>query len=115
MSVKSLGICIGAATVSFVRAEKNNGKIKILSVKSLRHDGNPKKIISSYFKKNDCGNLLVMATGKKFRETLNTKSMHEPAALEEAIKFLGWPANMKLSRASGQRIFLFTALTRTAV
>src|SRR5271157_6028659 len=89
MALKSLGICIGAATVSFVCAEKNNEKIKILSAKSIRHDGNPGKIISSYFKKNGCSNLLVMATGKKFRETLNAKSMTEPAALEEAIKFLG--------------------------
>ena len=88
MNNKSLGICIGASTISFVMTKKSELKIEILSVKSMAHGGNPKKVLIDYFHNIDFTDLSVVVTGRKFKELINCFSVSEPEAIERAIKFL---------------------------
>lgn len=89
MSNKSLGICIGASTVSFVFAEEASNTINICSIQSISHEGNPKKAITDFFDSTDTSKLSVVITGRKFRESLNVHTISEPEAIEQSITFLG--------------------------
>lgn len=85
----SLGICVGGSTVSFVVTCSNEEGIQIVRSDSFTHDGNPKKIIESkifeYYQKN----FSVVVTGRKFKKLINARSISEPEAVEETLKFIG--------------------------
>ncbi|MCX8011116.1 MAG: hypothetical protein N3A61_08190, partial [Ignavibacteria bacterium] len=85
---KSLGICIGASTVSFVECQKKVSSIEIVSYKSINHEGNPKEVLNNFFKSYDVKDCSVIATGRKFKQLLNTVSIPEPQAIEESLEFL---------------------------
>ena len=44
----SLGICIGASTISFVKASDDDCFVKILEKISIPHEGNPKSVLLNY-------------------------------------------------------------------
>lgn len=88
MSNKSLGICIGASTVSFVFAEQTGSDISVKSHKSIVHEGNPKKVLTDFFSSIDISNLSVVITGRKFKQLINGFSISEPEAIEETINYL---------------------------
>ena len=44
--MKSLGICLGASTVTVVEVLKDNEKIEVKDVFLKAHEGNPKKVLS---------------------------------------------------------------------
>jgi predicted CoA-substrate-specific enzyme activase len=88
MTKLSLGICIGASTISFVKVKEENGYINVFEKESIPHEGNPKLILSNYFNKNELSEYSVFATGRKFKNLINTESVSEPEAIEEAIKYL---------------------------
>ena len=88
MTKRSLGICIGASTISFVKAEEIDNKVHIISKDSYVHEGNPKRILSKYFKENDLSNFSIIITGRKFKHFVNADTIAEPEAIERSIKFL---------------------------
>lgn len=102
----SLGICIGASTVSFVRTKEENGIISVFQNESITHDGNPKKIISKYFEQFDSSEYSVVVTGHKFKELINSHSVSEPEAVETAIKFLGLNGSEKAIASLGSESFI---------
>jgi len=110
MRKRSIGVCVGAATVSFVSAEDNDNKINIISAKSIRHNGNPGKIIKSYLCKTNIKGTYITATGKKFRDTINAASVPETIAVEEAIKFLGLAGKYDVVASLGAENFFVYCL-----
>jgi predicted CoA-substrate-specific enzyme activase len=106
MSKYSLGICVGASTVSFVKSKEDEGIISILEQKSITHEGNPKKIIYQYFCDNDVSKTSVVVTGRKFKELINTHSISEPEAVEAAIRFLGLNGEEKAIASLGSESFM---------
>lgn len=106
MSKLSLGICIGASTVSFVKAKEENGFISILEHQSFSHEGNPKIILTKYFEENETSGFSIVATGHKFKELINTHSISEPEAVETAIKFLGLNGSDKAIASLGSESFI---------
>lgn len=88
MADRSLGICIGASTISFVETEQTQGVIKTTSVKSIIHEGNPKKLLTEYLNGID-NNVSVTVTGRKFKDLINANVISEPEAIETAVKHLG--------------------------
>ena len=102
----SLGICIGASTVSFVKAKEENGIISVLEHESITHDGNPKAGISKYFEKFNASEFSVVVTGHKFKELINSHSVSEPEAVETAIKFLGLNGAEKAIASLGSESFI---------
>ncbi|MDD5361599.1 MAG: acyl-CoA dehydratase activase [Ignavibacteria bacterium] len=104
--ILSLGICIGASTVTFVNAEKGNNGITVTNVKSLSHEGNPKKLLKNYFSDKDSTRVSVAATGRKFKNILKARNISEPEAIEQSIKFLGLDNNNYALASLGAENFM---------
>jgi predicted CoA-substrate-specific enzyme activase len=113
MTKYSLGICIGASTVSFVKSKEADGFISVVETESITHDGNPKKIVSEYFEHMDASETSIVATGRKFKELINTHSISEPEAVEKAIKFLGLNGEEKAIASLGSESFIVYHLNST--
>ncbi len=88
-SKKSLGICLGASTITMVELKKSLGNSKIENVHILPHNGNPRNILFSAMEKIDLNSFCsVSATGRKFRKLVNISSIPEAQAIEYAYSFI---------------------------
>ena len=86
---KSVGICIGAATISFVKVNKDtSGKIWIDNVLTISHNGSPNSIFTETFQKFNPDKLPSTVTGRKFRNMINLTSIAEPEAVELAFNHI---------------------------
>lgn len=91
--MKSLGICLGASTVSMVQAaQENTSGIErpiITGFSRHPHDGNPKKTLLSVLNNLDLKSFdRIAATGRKFRQFINLSSIPEPEAVEHAYGYV---------------------------
>ena len=84
----SLGICVGASSISFVKAQFDGEHIVISHLKSVNHEGNPRKVLANFFDETDLANISVAATGRKFKDLLNCRIVSEPEAIEVSIDHL---------------------------
>jgi predicted CoA-substrate-specific enzyme activase len=85
----SVGICIGASTVSFVKLSKDNaGILKIDNVLTLPHNGSPKSLFLDSFKDFNPEKYSSVLTGRKFRNIIDLTSIPEPEATELAFGFM---------------------------
>ena len=97
-TITSLGLCMGASSVSLVRVRLNPAtdrnkrkeeKPFVMDHKVLPHDGNPKAALLASLKDVDWSEIdRVAATGRKFRQFLNMSSIPEPEAVEYAYGHL---------------------------
>lgn len=85
----SLGICVGGSTVSFVITCFDGGEIQVIRSDSFAHEGNPKKVIEQKISDYYQDGFSVVVTGRKFRKLINARSISEPEAVEESLKFVG--------------------------
>lgn len=88
MNTASLGICIGASSISIVRAQPIAGSIQITGVRTISHEGNPRKVLEDFFCLEDLTGISVVVTGRKFRNLINAVSIPEPEAIEESLNYL---------------------------
>ncbi|MFA5405493.1 MAG: acyl-CoA dehydratase activase, partial [Ignavibacteria bacterium] len=102
----SLGICIGASTISFVKTKEQSGIVSILEYKSIIHEGNPKTYISEYFKNFESTDYSIIVTGRKFKELINAFTISEPEAVEESVKYLGLNSEEKAIASLGSESFM---------
>ena len=91
--MKSLGICLGASTVSIVEmnldGKKGGSRPKITDVYLKAHEGNPKRVLAERLKKIDMTAYDAIAvTGRRFRTFVNLSSMSEPEAIEHAFGYV---------------------------
>ena len=85
---KSLGICLGASTITIVELKKTTS-ITIENVHILPHNGNPRQILLSAIGKLDLDSFCsISATGRKFRNLVNISSIPEAEAIEYAYNFI---------------------------
>ena len=83
----SLGICLGASTISLVRLRKEKNTIKTVWSKSQVHEGNPRRCLTKLLDDIvDLKDLKIAVTGRKFRSLLSLSSISEPEAVELAYK-----------------------------
>lgn len=123
--IRSLGICLGASTISAVEVERDEphsgssapttaSRERIVDSHILPHGGNPKKVLASFFEKVDPSRFdRIAATGRRFRHFVNIKSISEPEAVEQAFRFvkqegLDCPAIV----SAGGETFMVYALNR---
>ncbi|OHD18835.1 MAG: hypothetical protein A2Y34_02295 [Spirochaetes bacterium GWC1_27_15] len=84
--MKSLGICIGASTVSIVGLSESKQKIE---QKTIFHEGDSKGSLIKILKEIDVNSYdRVCVTGRKFRKFVNITSITEPEAVEYSIQEL---------------------------
>lgn len=88
--MKSLGICLGASTVTFVEIEKDqNNKINIKNVISKIHEGNAKDSFINILKDINPKDFdRITVTGRKFRENVTLTTVTEPEAIEYSLEYL---------------------------
>jgi activator of 2-hydroxyglutaryl-CoA dehydratase len=103
--IKSLGICIGASTVSAVYISRHHNSISVISARTLPHNGNPKEILGKIFSNEVPGKITI--TGKKFRQFLNLTSISEAEAIELAMNNLQLSADLIIS-AGGENFIVYS-------
>ena len=85
----TLGICCGATTISMVELSQNSGGYSVRDTVSLRHEGNPKRLLSRLLAERSPERYTSIAvTGRRFRHFVNLTSIPEPLAVESAIPFV---------------------------
>ncbi|MDH7497959.1 MAG: BadF/BadG/BcrA/BcrD ATPase family protein, partial [Syntrophomonadaceae bacterium] len=89
--VKSLGICIGASTVSVAMLEVSAaGGVEVTLSTGTPHEGDPRRALATLLEQvSPTGTDFLAVTGRKFRSLLAVASLSEPEAVEYAY---GWAA-----------------------
>jgi predicted CoA-substrate-specific enzyme activase len=85
--LKSLGICIGASTLSAVGITKDgDNHIHKTSISVKPHNGNPREALLETLTNLDSSSYdRIAITGRKFRHSVNLSSISEPEAVESAL------------------------------
>lgn len=87
--MRTLGICIGASTVTSVMLENNGTAIKEIEEKRIFHDGDSKQGLLTVLAGADEKSIeRIAVTGRKFKKIVNLSSITEPEAVECATEFL---------------------------
>jgi len=111
--LKSIGICMGASTLSIVSLRKDKDeKISITDTNVTPHHGNPQKVLIEAIKKlNIDGDSRVAVTGRKFSQSINLTFIPEPEATENAFSRLnGQGAHYNAIVSAGGETFMIYAL-----
>ena len=95
-NINSLGICLGASTVSLASIEleqgrdgENKTKPRLVKYSLHSHEGNPKQTLLSALKSLDMNSYdRIAVTGRRFRKFVNLSSISEPEAVEYAYSFV---------------------------
>ncbi len=98
-TVRTLGLCLGASTISIVQVEKNGHAIsskgqvsaqpKVVAYSMHPHEGDPRRTLREALKRLDLGRFdRVAATGRSLRKAINLVSIPEPEAVERAYRFV---------------------------
>lgn len=85
---KTIGVCLGAWSVSFAHVAQKNGKIIIEKTEKIVHNGNPKSIFYNYLIDNNLISIPIVVTGRKFRNIINITSISEAEASEYALNYV---------------------------
>ncbi len=90
ITMKSLGICFGAATLSLSEISRNaSGTLSEVGHRLITHHGNPHAALKEALNGlNIQSYTSVAATGRKFREYTRLASISEPEAVEKAMAFV---------------------------
>jgi predicted CoA-substrate-specific enzyme activase len=88
--MKSLGICLGASTISLIGLQQTEtGRIEKFLHRSRSHEGNPRQVLQEMLAEvEDLDRIRVGATGRKFRNYLALSTISEPEAVELAGRHL---------------------------
>ena len=100
---QSVGVCLGASSISFVRLKKDDKQITIEDHLTITHNGDPRntfqKHLSEFVKSNislsDNKQIPVIVTGRKFRKLVKFTNISEPEASELAFTYLTSSNNYK--------------------
>ena len=96
----SLGLCLGASTISIVQLEQNqnpktynptkrNNNPRIIKSSLYPHEGDPKRTLLRLINDLDLNEFdRIVATGRRFRSFVNLTSIPEPEAVEYAFRYI---------------------------
>jgi predicted CoA-substrate-specific enzyme activase len=83
-----IGVCLGASTVSFVRAVGNKTYSEIKEHLTVAHNGNPKTVFQDTLRSFNPDKIPVIVTGRKFRDLVKLTQISEPEATEYAVDYI---------------------------
>ena len=117
--IRSLGVCIGASTISMAQIEQDLSKVNMAKPKVTAHwlhthEGDPKQTLMSAIDALDLTSFdRIAATGRRFREQVNLTSIPEPEAVEYAYRFTK-PDNIECPAvvSAGGETFMVYVLNR---
>jgi activator of 2-hydroxyglutaryl-CoA dehydratase len=113
--LKSLGLCLGASTVTIVQLEMDGRRPKIIDYSLHPHEGNPKQTLAAALEQLDMESFdRIAATGRKFCRFVNLSSIAEPEAVEHAYPYVKPPdVNCPAVVSAGGETFMVYALDRS--
>ena len=125
-TIKSLGICLGASTISLVQlklepidrssgSSQQDPKPTLIDYALYPHEGNPKQTLLKAFEQLDLNSFdTIAATGRKFRKFVNLTSISEPEAVEYAYQYIK-PSDVACPAviSAGGETFMVYALDRS--
>lgn len=122
--LRSLGICLGASTVSIVQIELDRDnqieptakpKPRIIDFSLHPHEGDPKQTLLDAFSRLEPESFdRIAATGRKFRRFVNLSSISEPEAVEYAYPHIKTPdVDCPAVVSAGGETFMVYALNRS--
>lgn len=99
--IRSLGLCLGASTISAVEVESVQYaegtafdaflKPQITRFLTLPHEGNPRQTLLSVFGRLGSSFDRISSTGRRFHKLLNLSTISEPEAVEYAYRYVKPP------------------------
>jgi len=113
--LRSLGICIGASTLSAVSVARGNaGQIHKTFINVKPHNGNPRECLLNSLKELPAEDYDKIAiTGRKFRHAVNLSTISEPEAVESALGYLnGNGQNLNAVISAGGETFMVYVLDK---
>ncbi|MDD5676159.1 MAG: BadF/BadG/BcrA/BcrD ATPase family protein, partial [Chitinivibrionales bacterium] len=88
MKSKSIGICLGAASIKVVELVEDGAAVSVARTIVRNHESNPREVFTALLREFDlAGHPFGMLTGRKFRDIINTASMTEAESLEQGLEF----------------------------
>ncbi|MBN2515392.1 MAG: activase [Deltaproteobacteria bacterium] len=109
--MKSLGICIGASTLSSVELlHDKSGTITAGTIFIQPHNGNPRRVLLEILEKSDVTvHSKIAVTGRKFRKYINLTSLSEPESIETALSHVhgGGNAINAIVSAGGETFMVY--------
>jgi predicted CoA-substrate-specific enzyme activase len=112
---KSLGICVGSATLSLVTLTRDfAGNTSISGVHVEAHHGNPRLVLEDAIKTLNIKDYdKVAVTGRRFRHLVSLTSIPEPEAVEHAFLHVnGKGLNVRAIVSAGSETFLLYMIGR---
>lgn len=109
-SKRAIGVCVGASSVSLVELNGEPDNYKLVRAENRSHDGAPKKAIEELFASEDFSDASFVATGKKFKDLLNARTIPEPEAVETAARRLGYAGDRDCVLIMGAENFFVYSL-----
>ncbi|MDO8721872.1 MAG: acyl-CoA dehydratase activase [Syntrophales bacterium] len=93
--MKSLGICVGASTLSVVEAQKDHsGRIETKLVATSPHNGNPREaILKALADISLDSDTKIAVTGRRLRQSVELSAITEHEAVETALYHLNGRGN----------------------
>lgn len=86
--MKTIGICIGASTITLAAVIKGPNGSEIAESRSIPHEGNPREALDRLFQDNAVRSAdRVAVTGRKLRHLLKATTLSEPEAIEMAYSY----------------------------
>ncbi|MBW2640654.1 MAG: hypothetical protein JRE10_11000 [Deltaproteobacteria bacterium] len=124
-NITSLGLCLGASTVSIVQLEQDQNlgegiptqkplPPRLVNYWLYPHEGDPKRTLVSALKNLDMDSFdRIAATGRKFRKFVTLSSIPEPQAVEYAYGFVKSPdVSCPAVVSAGGETFMIYVLNR---
>ncbi|HDT15281.1 MAG TPA: activase, partial [Firmicutes bacterium] len=107
----TVGVCLGASTISAVKLRKETGHgIIVEKVIRKHHEGNPKDEFASVIKAIETNGCRVLVTGRSFRDFVTIPSITEPEASEYALEYVNKDKKKKydaLVSAGGETFMVY--------
>ena len=87
--MESLGVCLGASTLTLVRLRRDDSTTEIVSVDVITHEGNPRQtLVDTLENIPNIKEIPLAVTGRKFINFIDLTTISEPEAVEEAVGHL---------------------------
>jgi len=119
-TLKSLGLCLGASTVSLVQVErdpddKGASSTRIVGHFVHSHEGDARRCLIEILRDVDLSSFhRITATGRKFRRLVDLTSIPEPEAVEHAYAFVKPPGiDCPAVVSAGGETFMVYVLNRS--
>ncbi len=83
--MKTIGICIGASTITLASVTGGPTGQAVTDSRSIPHEGNPRAVLAALFQESTIRSAdRIAVTGRKLRHLLKATTLSEPEALETA-------------------------------